>query len=147
MKFLVARGERDTGSRFSGGLPVLVGLLVLASCAPEPTLPPRDPVVTWRQAGSWSGRGNQQLETLPIQGGPMRLHWETKNAASPGQGHLKVRLQSGDSGRVLAEPIDVRGAATGTADVVVEHHRIYLTIESADVDWAIRIEEAIARQR
>lgn len=77
----------------------------------------------------------------------MRVHWEAKNAAGPSAGHLKVRLQSGDSGRVLAEPIDVRGAGAGSVDLVVEHHRVYLTVDSAGIDWSIRVEEAITRAR
>lgn len=125
---------------------LLLAVFISAACGAEPP-PQRPPIATWRQAGAWSGRGNQQLETFPIQGGPMRVHWEAKNAAAPGKGHLRVRLQSGDSGRILAEPVDVRGGGAGTVDLVLEHHRIYATVDSADVDWSIRVEEAITRPR
>ena len=127
----------------------LVAIAVIAlwavSCTAAPA--PAERVTTWRSLGSWSGRGNQQLETFAIQGGPMRLHWETTNESAAGKGFFKVRLQSGDSGRILAEPIDVRGVGRDTANLVVEHHRIYLTIESADVDWSIRVEEAVTRAK
>lgn len=124
---------------------VAVIALWTVSCTAAPA--PAERVTTWRSLGAWTGRGNQQLETFPIQGGPIRLQWETANESVAGKGYFKVRLQSGDSGRVLAEPIDVRGVGRNTANVVVEHHRIYLTIESADVDWSIRVEEAVTRVR
>jgi hypothetical protein len=56
-------------------------------------------------------------------------------------------VQSGDSGRVLAEPIDTRGTGRDTVNLVLEHHRVYLTVESANVDWSIRAEEAVAPRR
>ena len=77
----------------------------------------------------------------------MRLHWETTSPAGAPEGWLKVRVQSGDSGRVLAEPIDVRGAGRDSVSFVIEHHRVYLTVESANVDWSIRAEEAATTRR
>jgi hypothetical protein len=124
---------------------VALALVVLWAAACSTSSAPAERVTTWRSLGSWSGRGNQQLETFPIQGGAMRLYWETANEAEAGKGYLKVRLQSGDSGRVLAEPIDARGVGRDTANLVVEHHRVYLTVESAGVDWSIRAEEAVTR--
>ena len=123
----------------------MVGVVWLIACAGPPPAPER--TTTWRALGAWRGRGNQQLETVPIQGGPMRLHWETTSPATGQDGYLKVRVQSGDSGRVLAEPIDVRGAGRDTVSLVIEHHRVYLTVESANVDWSIRAEEATASRR
>ena len=119
-------------------------LLVMACVGPPP---PRERGVAWRALGSWQGRGNQQLETFPIQGGTVRLHWETTNPVSGKDAWLKVRVQSGDSGRVLAEPIDVRGAGRDTVSIVLEHHRVYLTVESANVDWSIRADEATAARQ
>jgi hypothetical protein len=118
--------------------------LALLSCADAP--PARERRSTWRPLGSWRGHGNQQLETVPIQGGTIRLHWETTNPAG-GESWLKVRVQSGDSGRVIAEPIDVRGAGRDTVSVVIEHHRVYLTVDSANLDWSISAEEPVAAPR
>lgn len=119
--------------------------LLVTACVGPPAPPERG--IAWRALGSWQGRGNQQLETFPIQGGTMRLHWETRKVSDGKEGWLKVRVQSGDSGRVLAEPIDVRGAGRDTTSIVLEHHRVYFTVESADVDWSIRAEEATAARR
>ena len=77
----------------------------------------------------------------------MRLQWETKRQSDGHDGFLKVRVQSGDSGRVLAEPIDARGAGRDSVSFPLEHHRVYLTVESANVDWSIRAEEATAARR
>jgi hypothetical protein len=120
-------------------------LLVMMACVGPPPVPERG--VAWRALGSWRGRGNQQLETFPIQGGTVRLHWETTGHTSGKDGWLKVRVQSGDSGRVLAEPIDIRGAGRDSVSIVLEHHRVYLTVESANVDWSIRAEEAASSRR
>ena len=119
--------------------------LPLASCVEAPPPPPRE--VAWRLLGSWRGRGNQQLETFPIQGGTLRLQWEASRVSAGATGHLRVRVQSGDSGRVIAEPIDVRGPGRDLLTVVVEHHRVYLTVESADLDWSIRVEELDTKTR
>ncbi len=102
---------------------------------------------TWRPIASWSGHGNSQLETFMLNGGRMRITWETRNERAPGTGHFKVRVHSADSGRVLAEPIDVRGAAHETTEVVDDHQRFYLSVESSGVDWTITVEEAFASQR
>lgn len=119
--------------------------LLVASCAEGP--PQADRMVTWRSLGSWRGQGNQQLETLPIQGGPLRVHWETRNRSAAGEGRLRIRVHSGDSGRLIAEPVDVRGVGRDTVNLVVEHHRIYLTVESANVDWFLRVEESVTTPR
>lgn len=120
-------------------------IAMTTGCVGPPPAPERG--VSWRAVGSWQGRGNQQLETFPIQAGTMRLHWETANPSGGKDGWLKVRVQSGDSGRVLAEPIDVRGIGRDSVNIVLEHHRVYLTVESANVDWSIRAEEAAAPRR
>jgi hypothetical protein len=123
---------------------VAVLCALTSACVAPPPAPERGTV--WRALGAWRGHGNQQLATFPIQGGTVRFHWETSPAGS-GDAFLKVRVQSGDSGRVLAEPIDVRGPGHDTVSVVLEHHRVYLTVESANLDWSIRAEEALASRR
>jgi hypothetical protein len=116
--------------------------LMFLACVGPP--PPPERGVTWRALGSWRGQGNRQLETFPIQGGTLRLHWDATSPPGRSDGWLKVRVQSGDSGRVLAEPIDVRGAGRDTVSFSLEHHRVYLTVESANLDWSISAEEATA---
>jgi hypothetical protein len=123
-------------------LVVLAAGLVLSGCRSQP--PPRKEVVVWRPVGSWSGRGDKQTETFTSDSGGFRVRWTTKNEARPGAGRLRVVFRSGDSGREIIEAIDAHGAGGGTEEVAAEKPRwYYLTIESADVDWTVSVDERI----
>jgi hypothetical protein len=100
----------------------------------------------WRRVASWTGHGSAQLETFLIEGGRLRLRWETTHEHPPGSGRFTVRVHSADSGRILAEPIDARGVARDVAEVVDEHPRVYLSVDSAGVDWSIAVEEGAIRR-
>jgi hypothetical protein len=104
-------------------------------------------VTTWRNAGSWSGRGSAQLATFPTGGGPLRIHWEARNESPRAAGRLAIRLHSADSGRVLAEVADQKGEGADTKDIADDHQRFYLTVDAANVDWAVRVEEAVTPVR
>ena len=95
----------------------------------------------WHEVASWKGRGNAQLDMFPIEHYSWRIQWETKNAPGPGQGHLHVEAHSADSGRLLADAINVRGNGHGTANVTVDPHRYFLVVDSNDVDWSLTVEE------
>jgi hypothetical protein len=126
---------------------LLVTLLSVAACRSEPSRPQTKEVVVWRQLGSWSGRGDKQTETFTSDTGGFRVHWETKHEAPPDAGRLRVVFRSGDSGREIIEAIDARGAGSGTEEVAAERPRwYYLTIESANVDWTVTVDERIEGQ-
>ena len=126
---------------------LLVTLLFVAACRSEPVRPQSKEVVVWRQLGSWSGRGDKQTETFTSDTGGFRVHWETKREAPPDAGRLRVVFRSGDSGREIIEAIDARGAGSGTEEVAAERPRWYfLTIESANVDWTVTVDERIEGQ-
>lgn len=91
---------------------------------------------------TWSGHGNAQLDWFDMPYYSWRIKWETKNAP-PGKGRLHVEAHSGDSGRLLAEPIDVTGNGHDVAAVNVDPHRFYLVVDSADVDWSLTVEEPV----
>src|SRR5687767_11805514 len=84
---------------------VIATLLAGMACSGQPPEPP--PAVPreaqWTKVGEWSGRGNAQLETFPIERFTWRVRWETKNEDPPGSGTFHVTANSGDSGRILAE--------------------------------------------
>lgn len=125
----------------------LVSLLLLSGCRSEAPRPHPHPVVVWKPIGSWSGRGDQQTETFTGDTGGFRVHWETAQEAPAGGGRLRVVFRSGDSGREIIEAIDARGAGSGTEDVAAERPRwYYLTIESANVDWTVSVDERIDAQ-
>jgi len=105
----------------------------------------QDVAVEWHHVASWSGRGNAQLETFPIGGWSWRVKWETKNASDPQSGSFRVSVHSADSGRQIAEIIDVRGAGRDVAYVTELPHRYYLVVKSANVDWTMMVEEAVLK--
>src|SRR5216683_1742412 len=119
---------------------------VMAGCRSEP---PRaaTPVVVWKPIHTWSGRGDAQTETFTSDSGGFRVHWDAKNETRAGDGRLRVVFRSGDSGREIIEAISARGIGHGTEEVAAERPRwYYLTIESADVDWTVTVDERIDGQ-
>ena len=93
--------------------------------------------------GAWSGHGNVQTETFTSDTGGFRVRWETRNESAPGTGRLKVVFRSGDSGRPIIEAVDVRGVGHDE-EVVADNVRWYfLTIESANVDWTVHVDERL----
>ena len=119
-------------------------LFFLTACRSE--APPRSPqaVVVWKPIGNWSGRGDKQTETFTSDTGGFRVHWETTKEVPAGGGRLRVVFRSGDSGREIIEAIDAHGAGNGTEEVAAERPRwYYITIESANVDWKVSIDERI----
>ena len=127
---------------------VLAAALILTSgCRSSEPPPAQRPVVVWKPIGSWTGRGDKQTETFTSDGGGFRVHWEMKNAPRPDAGRLRVVFRSGDSGREIIEAIDARGVGSGLEEVAAERPRwYYLTIESADADWKVSVDERIDAQ-
>jgi hypothetical protein len=124
----------------------LTAIWTMTGCRSGPPPPPTE-VVIWRPVGSWSGRGNSQTETFTSDTGGFRVRWETRNEARPGAGRLRVVFRSGDSGREIIDAVDVRGVGRDTEEVSAERPRwYYLTIESADVDWTVTVDERISGQ-
>ena len=131
--------------RRSSGRCALAALLILSACRSE-TPPPRTPqaVVAWKPVGSWAGRGDRQTETFTSDTGGFRVHWEATRESAAGGGRLRVVFRSGDSGREIIEAIDAHGAGSGTEEVAADRPRwFYITIESADVDWKVSVDERI----
>jgi hypothetical protein len=124
----------------------LAALLLATGCRSETARPqPQpEPVVIWKPVGAWSGRGDKQTETFTSDTGGFRVHWETAKEAPAGGGRLRVVFRSGDSGREIIEAIDAHGAGEGTEEVAAERPRwYYITIESANVDWKVSVDERI----
>ena len=129
----------------SAGLfvPVCVLLLSSASCEHEP--PPRTPETTWKTVASWSGHGNAQLETFPVERFTWRVRWETSNESPAGAGVFHLTANSGDSGRILADVVDTRGVGKDVAYITEIPHRYYLVVTSSALDWSIVVEEPVLR--
>ena len=84
-----------------------------------------------------------QTESFTSDSGGFRVRWQTRNETAPGGGRLKVVFHSGDSGRDIIDAVDARGVGEGTADVGDRPRWYFLTIESADVDWTVTVEEPV----
>jgi hypothetical protein len=122
-------------------------LFVLASCRSRPEPPPAREVSIWHKVGAWSGRGNIQTETFTSDTGAFRVTWETRNETTPGAGRLVAVFRSGDSGREIMDAVKTQGAGRGVEYVSAERPRwYYLSIDSANVDWAITVDEEIPGQ-
>jgi hypothetical protein len=122
-------------------------VLVLAGCRSRSERPPPREVSIWRKVGSWSGRGNIQTETFTSDTGAFRVTWETRNETAPGAGRLYAVFRSGDSGREIMDAVKTEGVGRGVEQVSAERPRwYYLSIESANVDWAITVDEQVLTQ-
>jgi len=128
------------------GMAMAASVFLAGGCR-SPQRPPPTAVVVWKPVGAWSGRGDAQTENFTSDGGGFRVHWEMKNEARAGAGRLRVVFRSGDSGREIIEAIDAHGAGGGAEEVAAERPRwYYLTIESADADWKVSVDERIDAQ-
>jgi hypothetical protein len=126
-------------------LALALALVCGAACRAAPKPPPKE-VVIWKEVGAWSGHGNLQTETFTSDTGGFRVRWETRNETTPGTGRLKVVFRSGDSGRPIMEAVDVRGVGRDE-EIVADNVRWYfLTIESANVEWTVHVDERLRGQ-
>jgi hypothetical protein len=133
-------------TRRSALLAALAAIVALANGCQSPP-PPPVPVIIWKQVGAWSGHGNKQTETFTSDTGGFRQRRETTKETTPGAGTLKVIFRSGDSGREIIDALDVHGIGHDTTLVAAERPRwYYLTIESANVDWSLAVDERIEGQ-
>lgn len=129
---------------------LLAALLVGGAChspSPEPHAAAPLRVVGWKPLASWTGRGDLQTETFLSDTGSFRIRWEATNESPEGGGSLKVAFRSGDSGRVIIDAVNQRGAGRGMSEVGDMVRWYYLTIESANVDWSVAVEEPLVDSR
>lgn len=122
----------------------LLGILcVVAGCRQQPAAPPPHDVVVWREVGSWAGHGNLQTQNFTSDTGGFRVRWETRNETRPGTGTLRVVFRSGDSGRPIMEAVDAHGEGKDAVEVADNVRWYYLTIESANVEWSVAVDERL----
>jgi hypothetical protein len=97
---------------------------------------------------SWSGGvGSTTLETFPIGAGRLRIYWDTRTNSGTAAIRFHVKLHSADSGRVLEDVVDTTTMGSAMREVVDDHQRFYMSIESTGVDWTLRVEEGLAARR
>ena len=138
---------RNSGGRVNPA-PFLFLFLFVSACggsspAPAPNAPQQE--IVWNTIRSWSGSGDEQLDSFTSDTGALRIVWEAKRGVdATGPGELKVVVHSAISGRPLAAAVvDHRGEGTGTAYVSEEPRVFFAEIRSKDVDWTITISERL----
>ena len=113
---------------------------VVCGCRSE-SPSPKPLVAVTRQVGSWSGRGSKTVGDVNSDTGRLRISWQTTNEAPAGQGHFKLTLRSGVSGRTIAIVADHKGVGSGTMDTDEGPRTYDFLIDSANLDWSFRVEE------
>ncbi len=126
---------------------IAAAMVVLGGCRSDSAPEANGKPAAWQVVGSWSGRGNAQTDSFDIGYDPCRIRWEARNETAPGQGRLRVTVNSSVSGRELAVAVDHRGVGRDIAYVNVDPHYSYLLIESSGVDWSVSVEELLARKQ
>jgi hypothetical protein len=126
---------------------IVILAALAAACAGGAEQRQESRATTWRPVASWSGAGNSTLETFPIAAGRLRIYWEARGEPPAGFSRFHLRLHSADSGRVLDDVVDLKGTGADSREIVDDHQRFYLSVESAGVEWTVRVEEGLAARR
>lgn len=130
------------GSRFW-----VLGLLLASACGnppPAPVARAQPAQVLWNTIRSWSGSGDEQLDSFTSDTGALRIEWEAvagKTAATPGT--FQLAIHSAISGRPLAVPVDQRGPGRGTVFVSEEPRVFFAVVNARDVEWKFTISERL----
>jgi len=85
-----------------------------------------------------------QTEPFISDTGSLRLRWETMNEAAPGTGFFRVTVHSDVSGRALVLAVDTRGVRRDITYVSEDPRPFFLAVESANLDWTVSADEAVA---
>lgn len=126
---------------------LLLLLLSWAACgdsSPQRVADAQQDQELWNTLGSWSGNGDEQLESFTSDTGALRIEWEAKakkGAATPGI--FRVAIHSAISGRPLVAPVEHRGPGHGKAFVSEEPRVFFAEVKSRDVEWTITVSERL----
>jgi len=126
-------------------LPLVLLLGLTAAGCSRSSKPEEKPLaVGWRFVETWSGQGDMQTDSFDIQSGAFRIKWETSHETAPGAGTFRVMVHSGVSSRPIALAVDHPGVGHDVAYVSDDPRPYFLVITSKNVDWSVRVEEAVA---
>lgn len=119
---------------------------VVGGCSSGPSTPQQIVPVT-RLVGSWQGHGTTTIGDVNSDTGRLRISWQTTNESPAGAGTFKLTLRSGVSGRTIAVVADHKGAGAGTLETDEGPRTYDFLVESANVDWSVRVEETTGTVR
>ena len=115
-------------------------MVLAVACSQKPSTPQDIQAVT-REVGAWQGHGTATVGDIPSETGRFRIHWVTTNESPDGAGTFKLTMRSAISGRPLQLVVEHKGTGSGTAEYDEGPRTYDFLVESANVDWAFRVEE------
>jgi len=124
-------------------LNLVCAALMSGGCSRKSKSEPKATAMGWRFIESWSGRGDTQTDSFDIGSGAFRIKWETSHESSPGAGTFRIMVHSGVSSRPITQAVDHQGAGHDIAYVTDDPRPYFLVVTSKNVDWSIRVEEAV----
>ncbi len=95
----------------------------------------------WQTIADWFGSGIKQTESFSTGSRQWRIYWRTKNASSRRAGVLQIFVHRTDTDAVVATAANVQGAGSDVSYVRAPIGRFYLSINSANVNWLVRVED------
>jgi len=125
-------------------LAIVFLVLVGAGCGRKSKPEPKPLAIGWRFIESWTGQGDEQTDSFEIESGAFRIKWETNHETAPGAGTFRIMVHSGVSSRPIELAVDHAGVGRDIAYVRDDPRPYFLVITSKNVDWSVRVEEAVA---
>jgi hypothetical protein len=123
---------------------VLCGLLLMQlGCAgAESSPPPAARATTWHRVATWDGSGIKQTETFETKTREWRVTWATTNEVMAGAGIFQVMVHDAETQALVTLAANKQGVGKDTSTVRTSPGRYYLTINSANLDWTVTVDEA-----
>lgn len=94
----------------------------------------------WLRVADWSGSGIKQTESFTVHSREWRIYWKTKREAFAGTGFLAITVHRADNDDVVASAANKQGTGSDVSYVRTPPGRYYLSINSANAEWVIRVE-------
>lgn len=108
-----------------------------AAAATHAPPPPAAPV-TWRTVANWSGSGMKETESFTVASREWRVVWSSKAGDTPGL--LQIYVYN-DQDELVSLAANQMGAGKDVSHVRSGPGRHYLKINSANVTWAVVVED------
>jgi hypothetical protein len=101
--------------------------------------PSYQPATEWALVKSWSGNGTKETELFSVSGGEWRITWDTLNEAFAGAGIFQIYVKNA-AGHLVSVAANKRGVGADISYVHSPPGQYYLTVNSGNVDWTVRVE-------
>lgn len=95
----------------------------------------------WQTVQDWAGSGIKQTESFTTASREWRIYWKTKNEAFAGAGIFQVMVHQAGNDALVTLAANKQGTGSDVTYVRAPPGRYYLTINSGNVDWLVRVED------